>query len=69
MNKENGKRTLMISFIREMPGCLCHGSGDWLMIYGAPAHSGSDIPLAEQLGDAPGVPGDDFLRNRASQRR
>lgn len=44
MNKENGKRTLMISFIREMPGCLCHGSGDWLMIYGAPAHSGSEIP-------------------------
>ena len=44
MNKENGKRTLMISFICEMPGCLCHGSGDWLMIYGVPAHSGSDIP-------------------------
>lgn len=44
MNKENGKRTLMISFICEMPGYLCHGSGDWLMIYGDPAHSGSDIP-------------------------
>lgn len=44
MNKENGKRTLMISFTCEMPGCLCHGSGDWLMIYGDPAHSGSDIP-------------------------
>ena len=29
MNEENGKRALMISFICEMPGCLCHGSGDW----------------------------------------
>ena len=26
MNKENGKRALMISFICEMPGCLC-GNG------------------------------------------
>lgn len=41
MNKENGKRALIISFICGMLGCLCYGSGDWLMIYGDTAHSGS----------------------------
>jgi hypothetical protein len=41
MNKENGKRAFIISFVCGMLGCLCYGSGDWLMIYGDPAHSGS----------------------------
>ena len=41
MNKENGKRALILSFVCGMLGCLCYGSGDWLMIYGDTAHSGS----------------------------
>lgn len=37
----NRKKTLIISFICGMLGCLCFGSSDWLMIYGDTAHSGS----------------------------
>lgn len=35
------KRILVISFLFGMLGCLCYGSGDWLMMYGDTAYSGS----------------------------
>lgn len=35
------KRVLIISFIFGMLGCICFGSGDWLMVYGETAYSGS----------------------------
>ena len=37
----NRKRTLIISFVFGMLGCLCYGSGDWLMVYGDTSYSGS----------------------------
>lgn len=41
------KKTLIISFICGMLGCLCIGSSDWLMIYGDTTHSGSLIWLTD----------------------
>lgn len=35
------KRLLIVSFILGMLGCICFGSGDWLMVYGETAYSGS----------------------------
>ena len=79
MNKENGKRALIISFVFGMLGCLCYGSGDWLMIYGDPAHSGSLYWLTDGAAQiAPwrnsqamflAFPGDNFLWRRAFRRR
>ena len=41
MNENNRKRSLIISFVFGMLGCLCYGSGDWLMVYGDTSYSGS----------------------------
>lgn len=35
------KNKLMIALICGLLGCLCYGGGDWLMMYGNPAHTGS----------------------------
>ena len=35
------KKSLSIAMICGILGCLCYGSGDWLMIYGDTTHSGS----------------------------
>lgn len=42
----NRKRVLIISFLFGMLGCLCFGSGDWLMMYGYPQAA---IPACEAL--------------------
>lgn len=47
MKNDNKRRTLIISFVIGMLGCLCYGSGDWLMIYGDTAHNGSIYWLTE----------------------
>lgn len=47
METVNKKRTLIISFIFGMLGCICFGSGDWLMIYGETAHAGSIFWLTD----------------------
>ena len=38
------KQKALLLLLSGILGCLCFGCGDWLMIYGDPAHSGSDIP-------------------------
>ena len=35
------KKKLILAMVCGMLGCLCFGGGDWLMIYGDPAHSGT----------------------------
>ncbi len=35
------KRKITIALVCGMLGCLCFGSGDWLMLYGDTAHDGS----------------------------
>lgn len=35
------KRKIAIALVCGMLGCLCFGSGDWLMLYGDTAHDGS----------------------------
>lgn len=47
----NRKKTLIISFICGMLGCLCFGLSDWLMIYGDTAHSGSLYWLTDGAGN------------------
>ena len=32
-----------------MLGCLCYGGGDWLMLYGNPAHHGTLLWLTESV--------------------
>ena len=47
MNENNRKRSLIISFVFGMLGCLCYGSGDWLMVYGDTSYSGSLLWLTD----------------------
>lgn len=51
MTKDNRKRILIISFISGMLGCICFGTGDWLMIYGDTAYSGGLYWLTEGAAD------------------
>ena len=37
MNQKQMKTALICG----IPGCLCYGGGDWLMIYGSPVHPGN----------------------------
>lgn len=43
----NEKTKLSIAMILGMIGCLCYGGGDWLMLYGRPAHEGIPYWLTE----------------------
>jgi hypothetical protein len=40
MKKKTEKKYLILAVLCGFLGCLCYGSGDWLMMYGNPAHSG-----------------------------
>ncbi|MBQ8087204.1 MAG: hypothetical protein IJ234_02125 [Clostridia bacterium] len=35
------KKGRVLALVCGLLGCLCYGGGDWLMIYGEPAHTGS----------------------------
>lgn len=43
----NENTKLSIAMILGMIGCLCYGGGDWLMLYGSPAHEGIPYWLTE----------------------
>ena len=43
MKKNRMKNALVCGIL----GCLCYGGGDWLMLYGNPAHHGTLLWLTE----------------------
>jgi len=47
------KMKMKTALICGILGCLCYGGGDWLMIYGSPAHSGSLYWLTEGVAEIP----------------
>lgn len=34
------KNRRKLALLCGLPGCLCYGGGDWLMMYGDPTHAG-----------------------------
>ena len=44
---------MKIALICGVLGCLCYGGGDWLMLYGSPAHHGALSWLTEGVGAMP----------------
>ena len=44
---------MRIALICGMLGCLCYGGGDWLMLYGNPAHHGTLSWLTEGVAAMP----------------
>ena len=40
------KDRMRIALVCGMRGCLCDGGGDWLMLYGDPAHHGARKALS-----------------------
>jgi len=42
------------AFLCGILGCLCYGGGDWLMMYGSTAHSGTVSRLTEGTASIPG---------------
>ncbi len=53
MKKETDTISMKTVLILGMLGCLCYGGGDWLMIYGDPAHAGSLSWLTEGVARIP----------------
>ena len=49
MMKNKRKSALLCGLL----GCLCYGGGDWLMLYGDPAHAGALIWLTEGTAQIP----------------
>ena len=47
--KEKRKLALLCGLL----GCLCYGGGDWLMMYGDPAHTGKLIWLTNGTAQIP----------------
>ena len=47
MKNQIQKKKLSMAMICGILGCLCYGGGDWLMMYGNPAHSGELIWLTD----------------------
>ena len=47
--KEKRKLALLCGLL----GCLCYGGGDWLMMYGDPAHAGKLIWLTNGTAQIP----------------
>ena len=47
--KEKRKLALLCGLL----GCLCYGGGDWLMMYGDPAHAGKLIWLTTGTAQIP----------------
>lgn len=47
------KKYLLYAMLCGMLGCLCYGSGDWLMMYGSPSYNGTLFWLTEGVADIP----------------
>ena len=41
------KRHRKTALLCGMLGCICYGTGDWLMIYGDPSHTGKLVWLSK----------------------
>ena len=47
------KRHRKTALLCGMLGCICYGSGDWLMLYGDPAHAGALFWLTKGAAQIP----------------
>jgi hypothetical protein len=53
MRENKEKKCLGLAMLCGILGCLCYGSGDWLMMYGNPEHTGDIFWLTEGVAQIP----------------